>query len=129
MRNRQSRLVLSRVHGINMDVHGFPCYESLNPGHGQDNHDIAMFKDHELDYLLVFMVRASVSGHASSTHGIAMFKDHELDSLLVFMVRASVSGHESSNHGIAMFKDHGPIIAEHTIVRSLDMTPVLQMRA
>ena len=91
--------MLSRVHGINMDVHGFPCYESSNPGHGQDNHDIAMFKD------------------------------HELDSLLVFMVRASVSGHESSNHGIAMFKDHGPIIAEHTIVRSLDMTPVLLMRA
>ena len=58
-----------------------------------------------------------------------MLPDHELDYLLVFMVRASVSGHESSNHGIAMFKDHGPIIAEHTIVRSLDMTPVLLIRA
>ena len=58
-----------------------------------------------------------------------MLPDHEHDSLLVFMVRASVSGHESSNHGIAMFKDHGPIIAEHTIVKSLDMTPVLLMRA
>ena len=88
-----------------------------------------MLPDHKLDSLLVFMARASVSGHGSSNHGIAMFKDHELDSLLVFMVRASVSGHESSNHGIAMFKDHGPIIAEHTIVRSLDMTPVLLIRA
>ena len=88
-----------------------------------------MLPDLEHDALLVFMVRASISGHESSNHGIAMFKDHELDSLLVFMVRASVSGHESSNYGIAMFKDHGPIIAEHTIVRSLDMTPVLLMRA
>ena len=82
-----------------------------------------MLPDHELDYLLVFMIRASASGHESSYHGIAMFKDHELDSLLVFMVRASVSGLESSYHGIAMFKDHGPIIAEHTIVRSLDTAP------
>ena len=115
--------MLSRVQGINMDVHGFPCYEFSNPGHGQDNHDIAMFKDHELDLLLVFMVRVSVSGHESRCHGIAMLPDHELDSLLVFMVRASVSGHEISNHVIAMFKYHGPIIAEHTIVRRLDMTP------
>ena len=50
-----------------------------------------------------------------------MLPDHELDALLVFKVRFSVPVHGSSYHDIAMFRDHDLILAEHAIVRCLDM--------
>jgi len=38
--------VLEQIHVNTISVHVFLCYEAIDPGHGKNKNDIAMFRDH-----------------------------------------------------------------------------------